>query len=147
MSLDHYPYIPLQGGRIKQCIQDTVEALAPKIHDFDVIAIRGNSGAIVGGAVAAELEKSLLLVRKPTENSHGSPVETSLRLDTYRYVVVDDFVSSGETIYQIHFTAMKSGLIFIPSGIFEYKDNKWNTAADHLKIINRRKSFYETTED
>lgn len=40
----------------------------------------------------------LMVVRKRGENSHGNPVEGTEGIDIKRYLVLDDFVSSGATV-------------------------------------------------
>lgn len=73
----------------------------------DVIVTRGSSGLLVGSRVA-EMSKGklhLIHVRKEGENSHGRQVEGARHMlsaiDNPRYLIVDDFVSSGETVREI----------------------------------------------
>jgi adenine/guanine phosphoribosyltransferase-like PRPP-binding protein len=74
-----------------------------KLYDFDAIAFRGISGALVAPILAYRLNKSLLVVRKPKqtdETSHsGRRVEGDL--NARRYLIVDDFQSSGNTVQAI----------------------------------------------
>lgn len=80
----------------RKIISNTVQALLPHRLEFDTIAFRGISGALVAPEVAQYLQKHLLLVRKG-ENRHSSyEVEGNLR--TQKYVIVDDIVCSGDTI-------------------------------------------------
>lgn len=71
-------------------------ARALKTHDFDTLAFRGMSGAFVGPALAARLGKQMILVRKPEEKSHSHLRVEGYR-DTKRYIIVDDFIASGDT--------------------------------------------------
>lgn len=68
--------------------------------DFDAIACRGTSGLLVGPMLAHKFDKHLIVIRKSTENSHSSRlIECD---DTVRkYIIVDDFASSGATIEAI----------------------------------------------
>lgn len=75
-------------------------ALALKDVDFEAIAYRGNSGALVAPAVAARMGKRLIMSRKPGENSHSSSHIEGPKW-ALRYVIVDDFVSTGRTINTI----------------------------------------------
>ncbi len=70
-------------------------------HEFDTIAVRGISGISVGSILAHALDKSIAIVRKEgTENTHSeNQMESSFEVE--KYVIVDDFVSSGETLYHI----------------------------------------------
>lgn len=71
---------------------------------FDCIAVRGISGISIGSIVAFQLKKNLAIVRKPNEKFHA-PVGPLVLVESpeavIRYVVIDDFVSSGETLYHI----------------------------------------------
>jgi hypothetical protein len=66
---------------------------------FDAIAFRGLSGSLVAPSVALKLGKTLLAVRKEEECHSSRQVEGDLGAD--RYIIIDDFVSSGETINEI----------------------------------------------
>lgn len=75
---------------------------ALKHHDFDAIAYRGHSGALIAIPVALALKKPLILVRKHWNNKachSGYPVEGYAA--TKRYVIIDDFVCSGATVATI----------------------------------------------
>jgi adenine/guanine phosphoribosyltransferase-like PRPP-binding protein len=65
-------------------------------YDFDSIAFRGMSGALIAPSVALALNKQLLMVRKPHDDSHSTMKVEGYR-STKRYVILDDFVSSGAT--------------------------------------------------
>lgn len=97
-------------------------------HPFDVIAIRGFSGAVPASIVAFMLRKPLVIVRKkPTvETSHGTSVEilTDGILPTpFRYLIIDDQSSTGKTFREI-----KEGLknhTFIGSLLYSSHTAKW----------------------
>lgn len=73
---------------------------ALKQWDFDSIAFRGMSGAVSAPVIALTLHKNLILVRKKEEKTHSIyPVEGYAA--STRYVIVDDFISSGETVRAI----------------------------------------------
>lgn len=62
------------------------------------IAFTGLSGIIVGTFAADQTGRQFAIVRKSGENSHGDPIE-GYRLN--QYVIVDDFIDSGDTILRI----------------------------------------------
>jgi len=68
---------------------------------YDAIAFRGMSGAAVAFPLAAMANKGLICVRK--EDSSHSPylVEGLVGNDIKRYVIVDDFINSGNTLRNI----------------------------------------------
>lgn len=91
--------------------RDAIAAL--KALDFEAIAFSGMSGALIAPSVAIALNKPLLLVRKPTDDSHASGdakhgcfkankfgfVEGAT--DASKYIIIDDFMSSGNTLIRI----------------------------------------------
>ena len=64
---------------------------------FDAIAYRGASGAITASIIAYELKKPLILVRKPEDTKGHSPYMLEGPAKVKRYLIVDDFMSSGVT--------------------------------------------------
>lgn len=64
---------------------------------FDTIAYRGASGAIIASIIAHRLKKPLLLVRKPDDTKGHSPFMLEGPRSVKRYLIVDDFMSSGAT--------------------------------------------------
>ena len=67
------------------------------------VVVHGNSGVSCGFAalMASAEDFNLVLLRKDNDNSHGSPIEgpDGHRLD--KYLILDDFVSSGATMNRI----------------------------------------------
>ena len=70
--------------------------------------VRGTSGAMVAGAMLNELhninpttEVYILIVRKDGDIAHNSSLVGINSVGTTRFIVVDDFISSGETIEAI----------------------------------------------
>lgn len=64
---------------------------------FDTIAYQGASGAITASIIAHRLKKPLLLVRKPEDTKGHSPYMLEGPKVVRRYLIVDDFMSSGRT--------------------------------------------------
>lgn len=90
--------------RWKATVNVTLEALQEVLaHSFppvDAIAFRGSSGAAMGYTLAYLSGVPPLYIRKPKEKSHGSVTEGP-EGPVRRYVIVDDFSSSGETLKTI----------------------------------------------
>lgn len=95
--------------------------LATIIDQFDSIAFRGMSGAVIAGALAVRLKKPLILVRKPYDVTH-SCFQVEGNKAVRRYLIVDDFICSGETVGAIK-KAIES---FAPEaeciGVFQFQD-------------------------
>lgn len=92
----------------QEYIRRCLEMLHEVRKDFDTIAISGMSGALVGPVVASRMRKGLLLVRKEvtTEKSHSHlQVEGTL---SPRYVILDDFCSTGRTLERIRMKVEES---------------------------------------
>ena len=64
--------------------------------EFDAIAFRGMSGAILAPIIAMRERKSLIMVRKPKDDSHSSRTVEGDR-GAKKYIIVDDFMQSGKT--------------------------------------------------
>lgn len=96
-----------QPEEYKKTIEWVKKAL--KKFEFDAIAFRGTSGSAIAFPLSYELGIPLLYVRKDSSH-HCSGIEGFV--DCKRYVIIDDMVSSGETIKIIQDT------IQTPSGFW-----------------------------
>lgn len=75
--------------------------------NFDAIAFTGSSGCAIAFHLAVQHKIPLIYVRKPDEKSHGDRIECNSSVDIQRYLIVDDFVFSGDTITSIVITIQK----------------------------------------
>lgn len=109
------------------------DALREHADHFDFIAVCGMSGVVVGVPVALRLHKPLVIVRKETdENAHHNG-GTLIGFDATRgrYVVVDDFKSSGRTVeFVCKKIAHNNNVLYNPPpefvGFFSYADDAWS---------------------
>jgi adenine/guanine phosphoribosyltransferase-like PRPP-binding protein len=66
------------------------------------IAVTGISGVAIGGLLSYKTKLPLVIVRKVSEHTHSSKhVEYSDWLENLNYCIVDDLISSGDTIERI----------------------------------------------
>lgn len=86
-----------------------------KLFKDDNIAliVRGTSGAIIGGIIANYListfgvQTRIFINRKPNEDCHAGNLEdmdivlNHKETEPYRFVIVDDFISTGKTLQSI----------------------------------------------
>jgi adenine/guanine phosphoribosyltransferase-like PRPP-binding protein len=88
----------LEPDTFNKTIEKAIEVLSKK--RFKTLIVRGLSGVIIGTVVAHRLGKELVIVRKPTERSHGSGLETTnaLMANLGACVFFDDFIESGATL-------------------------------------------------
>lgn len=122
----------LSGEILETIIDDVVRTIKKSKIDFDAIAFRGVSGALVAPAVAAELHKPLLLVRKNSESSHSLYQVEGCDKYKCRYIIIDDFVCSGSTIKAIvnDINDEFRSEDYRPVGLFLYSPNRNKTARD-----------------
>lgn len=71
--------------------------------EYDSIAVRGVSGAVMGGCLSGQTGKQLTVVRKRGVDSHKECHGQceGLQHGPHKYIIVDDFVSSGATLAHI----------------------------------------------
>ena len=67
------------------------------------VVVHGNSGVSCGFAalMLSDLDFNIVLLRKAGDNSHGAPIEGPDGHNLGRYLILDDFVSSGNTLNRI----------------------------------------------
>jgi adenine/guanine phosphoribosyltransferase-like PRPP-binding protein len=72
-------------------------------YGFDTIVFSGTSGTSMGFLLSHLLDIPVLCIRKKNDSSHYSnwrgPLEGNIGLE--RYLIVDDFISSGDTVRYI----------------------------------------------
>ena len=102
----------LDKARFKVTLERAARAV--ESVEFDAIACTGNSGTLFCGALSNMMGKSLLLVRKPSENSHVIENGDFLKnwqnelsfivegdIDAKTYVFVDDLIFTGGTFRRV----------------------------------------------
>ena len=67
------------------------------------VVVHGNSGVSCGFAalMLSAVDFNIVLLRKDNDNSHGSPIEGPEGHFLERYLILDDFVSTGATLNRI----------------------------------------------
>lgn len=67
------------------------------------VVVHGNSGVSCGFAalMLSDVDFNIVLLRKDNDNSHGSPIEGPEGHFLERYLILDDFVSTGATMNRI----------------------------------------------
>lgn len=100
---------PSDLSDLKTTVWNAAQDLRPHLQHFDLIAVHGLSGILVGAPLSLELQKPLLVVRTEADykarKRHdqyigwGPPAGWNTPGDTVlaRALWVDDFVSSGDT--------------------------------------------------
>lgn len=96
----------LRGHNLKEAVSAAQETFERIGLEFDSVICRGNSGLLFASAFGMMAEKNILINRKRTDNSHSDNVIEGETSGVRRVLIVDDFISSGETVREI-FSAMK----------------------------------------
>jgi len=103
----HYLHCLFDPTRMKE-ISDWAAKEINKIKDkIKAIAVRGVSGMVMGGIISEKTGIPLTIVRKSHDGSHAQAERYGLRGDTVEgmhegdYLIIDDFIASGETINRI----------------------------------------------
>lgn len=92
-------------------------------NPFDAIAIRGVSGMAVGFPISLLLKIPLINVRKPGLSHYLDEVEGTI--SSKRYLIIDDFIESGNTINHIRKVIRSNlGTKTKAVGIFLYAANR-----------------------
>lgn len=96
--------------------------------DFQTVVFTGNSGALIVPEIAIALNKPFALVRKETTSHSCFIVEGYITF--YKYLIIDDFVESGNTIRNV-IKEIDKNLIGIKEcvGVFTY-NNLCNSTVD-----------------
>ena len=90
-----------QPRKFRCMAEDVADTIMNEGVKFDAIACRGVSGLMIAAPVALLLDKPLIVVRKSIEGSHSSFMVEGYLPRRLRYIIIDDFVETGDTIRQI----------------------------------------------
>jgi len=138
--------------RSPDSLQKVVSRTEEKIHsvpnlEFQAIAVSGISGLILGTALAIRLHKRLIIVRKEKESRHSSFITEGVLsidgVDRINYVIVDDFIFTGQTIRRIQaevciHTNNRSKCL----GAFLYNESVFLTGTDLPEFTPEQFTYY-----
>lgn len=116
-----YLRLALPPWLITHTVNWTVERILELAPDAQAVAFRGLSGALIAPIVAYKLGLNPIGVRKKVDWSHGAkPVHTRTleRGKIDRYVIVDDFIDTGDTVREIVKDYWTTGMNLL--GVFCY---------------------------
>lgn len=106
--VSHYLSCVLITESLIEVVNQAVSILEPlyKEGKFEALAFTGNSGAMVGPAIAMRLGCDMILVRKKEAKGH-SMYNVEGAVDA-KYCIVDDLISTGKTIDTIKESIMEN---------------------------------------
>lgn len=126
---------PMSFSETLKCIYDLLDRVRADFGDFDCIACQGVSGLVMAAPMAVHLKKQLIIVRKPTDfeirkdftdwNKRVSHADHKVEgmPDSglpFSFLVVDDLVSTGETLNRIISDIQDQNSDATPYGIVLY---------------------------
>lgn len=85
----------------RQTVDRVIAALREQAIEFDAFACRGLSGLLIAPIVAMEMHKTLLVIRKDEKPTPHSDRKVEGDIGARKYVIVDDLISSGNTVKDI----------------------------------------------
>lgn len=126
----HSSYLTIAFENHSAIVEFTVAAL--RQIDFDIIAYRGESGALVAPAVAYILKKKLVCVRKNPRTSHSSHDVEGWQGEA-KYVIIDDLVNTCHTVREILEQIRKTDDRMKCVGLYLYRDDGTTFASSSAK--------------
>jgi len=96
-----YLYDAFNVTIMRRMVSGLVKLIKESEIEYDSIACRGVSGLMIASPVALRLNKPLIVIRKGTSNCHSSIAVEGYLSPDLRYIIIDDFISSGNTIKEI----------------------------------------------
>lgn len=95
-----YSEVQFNTASLRAKAHELAAVLPEMMHrlEADAVAVTGKSGLSLAFATLMLIDFPLIVVRKRGENSHGNPIEGTPSVDVRKYIILDDFVSSGSTI-------------------------------------------------
>lgn len=92
-------YLILSSHKLRSRSNCIIKRIKESNIKFGAIAYRGHSGALVAPIVATALSKPLILIRKDGDDRHSCRTVEGSEAKTY--IIIDDFVYSGDTVQTI----------------------------------------------
>lgn len=114
-------------------INKIIELLREYQIDFDTIAHRGISGAMIAPVIAYLMNKEQIVVRKNQGNGTASSRWVEGYVHAKKFIVIDDLVSSGrsfeDTVFAVHAltrgNAEFQGLVLYDAGVRVIKPDEY----------------------
>ena len=93
-------------AEVRRCAEQAASVISDMVAETGAtsVVVHGNSGVSCGFAalmLSPHADFNIVLLRKDNDNSHGSPIEGPEGHFLERYLILDDFVSTGTTMNRI----------------------------------------------
>ncbi len=122
--------------KFAEILDETIKAILAFKPKFDAIAFTGVSGAAMAFPVSAATGIPLICIRKSKDNTHyfkGKNPKYEGITGIKKYIILDDFVTSGETIRTIKWEIKTENPKAKCVGIYTYLNiykYKWENIKD-----------------
>lgn len=89
--------------RLREMAANIAERLPTIMEETgaNAVVVSGKSGVSLAFATSILIDFPIVVVRKRGENSHGNMIEGETGRIMTRYLILDDFISSGDTVGRI----------------------------------------------
>lgn len=105
MVINHTGYLRQifsNPDEFRKTVNGLVDFIEDRELEFSHIACRGMSGVTIAAPLAYALHKSLIVVRKTKADSHAEQLVEGVPVHhPFSYLIVDDFIVSGNTVRTI----------------------------------------------
>ena len=142
ISTPSYTEDCFQPKKFKEVVDGMVKRLEPYRGTFDAIAACGNSGITMASVISYLMEVPMTVVRKERDRNNHHGQDVTGYLGSGKYIIIDDLISSGETLRWILTEINKAAVArysnFIPptcSGIFLYHSPKTEWSVELRKSV------------
>lgn len=136
-------YSVLDRGIVTRLLAEAAETL--KDVDFDSFVVTGHSGVIFGSLLAHQLDKKLIVVRKPGVDSHSWRSVQGVG-EFKRYIFLDDLMFQGVTVKRVQDAMKDEELEGIPELVGSYfydQAPKWRPGEDPAYTVLSNRRIYE----
>lgn len=97
-------HLILSSKDLKQARRILIRDIVQSKLKFDCIVFKGYSGALLASFIAMQFNKPLILIRKNQDSNYapeGIEVDNSFNLEKAKYIIIDDFIATGQTVLEI----------------------------------------------
>lgn len=126
----------LDPKRARYTVKQVIKMIKACGLKFDAIACRGVSGLLIAPIVAMRLNKTLIVVRKGKKTHSYYVVEGDHAAE--RYLILDDFIESGDTVRVIGEDIHKVNEDAKCVGFIAYKRLSFKDATDSFESQMKR---------
>lgn len=131
-------YLRLSNYHRAKCVKKIRDFLKKKKIKFDSFVGRGVSGITMASMLAYSMNKNLVIVRKDRTNNHSGQLVEGIITNEHQFIIIDDFVETGETIEQIDRAIHNYGTV---KGVVLY--NSMSTKKNNQRVI-KQNILYQT---